>query len=257
MKHIITTLALLSTTWLSAHAGITSIGKADFCRDRTEDKYIQELLGESESRMAFANHGGLANGGVCWWHSRFQRNAAYLTMYRPDLPKPTQAEAEDLIKDIRKGKRVVTIPGFQNFNQFSRQFSQEIQSRLETWQRTDGFINQSWIRGLRGKTEVAPEKLREMMDELYTQVSKGEVVYQMVQLKGIIAHAWLVIDMAQTRDDYELSVVDSNFPTSTNKYTYRNGMTHFNYPYFGQFVPYTSKDSEQEKLEKVVSKLCD
>ncbi|GAB4011972.1 MAG: hypothetical protein Fur0010_07260 [Bdellovibrio sp.] len=255
MKSLLTLAIALSS--ISAFGANTSVGKIDFCRDRVEGNYVQELLKERESRMAFANHGGLANGGVCWWHSRFQRNAAYLTFYSPEKKRPTDSEAKDIIKDIRKGKKVVEIPGFRNFNEFSRAFASEIQDRLEGWQRTDGFINQSWITGLAGKTETTPEKLQEMMDELYSQVSQGEVVYQKLQLKGIIAHAWLVIDMEKTRDGYVLSVVDSNSPSSTNAYTFRSGMTSLHYPYLGKFVPYTHKDNEEEKLKKVVQSYCD
>lgn len=247
----------LAVTSFNAFAANTSVGQIDFCRDRVENGYVQELLKERESRMGFRNHGGLVNGGVCWWHSRFQRNAAYLTYYSPDKKRPSLEQAKSLIKDIRRGKKVVEIPGFKNFNEFSMAYAHEIQNRLEGWQRTDGFINQAWLTGLAGTTETTPEKMQENMDELYAQVSQGEVVYQKLQLKGIIAHAWLVIDMEKTSDGYVLSVVDSNYPVSTNVYTYRTGMTSLNYSYIGKFVPYTHKDNEEEKLKKVVASFCE
>ena len=59
---------------------------------------------ETTNLMSFKNQGGLFNGGVCWWHSRFQRNIFYLSIFRPDLNKPLKSETIDgflvLLKDI-------------------------------------------------------------------------------------------------------------------------------------------------------------
>lgn len=256
VKKSILALGLIMSSF-SVYSANTSQNAIDFCRDRVEGNYIQDLLKERESRMAFSNQGGMLNGGVCWWHSRFQRNAAYLTYYRPELPRPDEKEAKKLIKKIRMGNDVVEIPGFKNFFEFSSTFRHLVQDRLEAWQRGDGLLRQSWITGLAGGTNTSAEKLEERMDDLFQEISKGEVVYQKLQLKGIIAHAWLVIDMSKTSDGYEISVIDSNYPLSTNSYRYRRGMTSLHYPYFGSFVPYTHKENEEEKIQRVVAKFCD
>jgi hypothetical protein len=74
-----------------------------------------------------------------------------------------------------------------------------------------------------------------MMDELYDQVQKGEVVYQKLQLQGIDAHAWLVIGMVKTRDGYTLKIIDSNFPLETIDYVYQKGMTNFMREYIPRY----------------------
>ncbi len=248
---------LLALGNMTATQAATSSKSADeFCSDRKEKTYIREFLEEQESRMAFANHGGLINGGVCWWHSRFQRNASYLVTYRPELRRPSQRQAKKIIKDIRKGRDIVTIPGFSSFREFSRAYQNEIQETLEKWQKVDGFIRQQWVVGLAGSSEVSAENLKEKMDELYSDVSTGDIIFQKLQIKGITAHAWLVMDMEKTSNGYELLVVDSNYPLSTNRYIYEEGDTSFQYPYYGSFVPYTGNSSELKRLKSVVARYC-
>ncbi len=232
--------------------------KSEFCSQYKSMKgnRTQVILGQDEMRMAFQNNGGLINGGVCWWHSRFQRNAAYLTIFRPDLPIPSSNEAKEIIKDIRFATDVITIPGFANFNEFSRYFRAEIQSRLDGWQRTDGFLKQQWIVGLAGASETTQEKMKKGMDNLYKQVSQGDVVYQKLQIKGIVAHAWLVIGMTKVANGYDLEVIDSNSPVRTQAYRYREGDTSFYHYYYGNFVPYTGHNRELNKLKKKVKKFC-
>lgn len=231
--------------------------KAEFCGDHESSvERTQEVLRNMDMRMSFRNKGGLANGGVCWWHSRFQRNAAYLTIYRPELPRPTRSEAKEIIKDIRFAKGVITIPGFSDFSEFSAVYHDEIQSRLNGWQRTDGMILQQWVVGLAGASDTTPEKMKKIMEDTYEQVSGGDVVYQKLQIKGIVAHAWLVIGMAKTSNGYELEVIDSNSPRRTSRYTYREGDTSFYHSWYGKFVPYTGKNRELRKLKKRVKKFC-
>lgn len=237
-------------------AATSSKSADEFCLDRKQKSYMRNYLDERESRMAFTNHGGLLNGGVCWWHSRFQRNATYLTTYRPGLRRPTRDVAIRLVKAIRHGRDIVTIPGFSNFEEFSSYYSSEIQSTLESWQKLDGFVFQQWVVGLAGSSEVSPKKMKKKMDALYKDVKSGDIIYQKLQIKGIDSHAWLVTDMKKTRDGYDLSVIDSNYPMSTNVYSYSKGDRSFEYPYYGHFVPYTGKMHELRRLKKVVKKFC-
>lgn len=240
------------------HATEVATTKAQFCKDnKTNRARVQALLQSSDDmRMSFSNYGGLINGGVCWWHSRFQRNAAYLTIYRPEMEKPTREQAQEIIKDIRFARGVITIPGYDNFYDFTRDWHDEIQARLEGWQRTDGFIMQQWVVGLAGASEVAPEKLKKEMDDLYKQVSQGDVVYQKLQIKGITAHAWLVVGMEKTADGYEMAVIDSNSPVRTQSYSYKDGDTSLYHYYYGNFVPYTGKNRELRKLKRKVKSFC-
>lgn len=242
----------------SAHAVNVSMSKSEFCSDRKSRNYARELLLDNENMLAFTNHGGLVNGGVCWWHSRFTRNATYLAIYRPELPRPSAEAAKKIIKAIRKGKQSVVIPGFANLREFSsyNAFAGLIQDELERWQKMDGFVRQAWIRGLAGSTSTTPEKLKSIMDELYNYVEvQGNVAYQKLQLPGVVAHAWLVVGMEKTHDGYELTVVDSNY---SNPYVvnYHEGMTHFNYGGFGDFVPYLENEKELASMKGVIAKSC-
>lgn len=244
---------MLSAT---AMGNTASQNKAEFCADRENPEYYQKLLLNDENRLSFTNRGGLVNGGVCWWHSRFTRKAAYLAIFRPDLPKPTKDEAYDIVLAIRMGRKVVEVPGYRNLYEFSRAHRDVIQQRLERWQVGDGFMRQQWAVGLWGGSRVSAEELSERMDDLYEEVVEdNDVAYQVLQIKGVVAHAWLVVDMEKTAKGYNLLVIDSN-SMSTKVYRYQRGMTNFNYPYWGRFVPRTGKKSELIKMKKTISKFC-
>jgi hypothetical protein len=205
--------------------------------------------------LSFSNQGGLFGGGVCWWHSRFTRNAAYIVRFRPDLTAPSETEAKRIIKDIRSAKKIIEVPGFANLYDFSRSYDDLILKELEAWQRKDGFVNQQWVAGLSGSSTNKPEALAEKMDELFVRVQSGEVVYQKLQMPGVVAHAWLVVGMTQIEDGYRLLVLDSN-TYSPDTYTFRKGMTYLNYHGFSHFVPYTGKTKEEAKLKRIVAKDC-
>lgn len=254
------TLTALGAAFLSlqAQANITaSTSPRSFCSDRKDNNYFQDLLKIEENQLSFTNQGGLANGGVCWWHSRFTRNALYVAVYRPELRRPTVDQAEEIIKDIRKAKHVVTVPGFSNLREFSRAFRPQIQRELEKWQKGDGFIRQQWIVGLSGAREVEAEELKEKMDELYDYVvGEKNIAYQRLSMPGVVAHAWLVKDMHKTANGYDLMIHDSNY-LGTTKWTYKEGMTKFDYSFYGKFVPYIERERELRGLKKVVRKFCD
>lgn len=244
---------LLSAT---AFAETASQNKAEFCADRENAEYYQKLLLNDENRLSFTNRGGLVNGGVCWWHSRFTRKAAYLAIFRPELPKPNKKEAYDIVLAIRMGRKVVEVPGYRNLKEFSRAHRDVIQQRLERWQIGDGFMRQQWTVGLWGGSTVSAEEMKERMDELYEEVvENNDVAYQVLQIKGVVAHAWLVVDMEKTATGYDLLVIDSN-SYSSKVYRFREGMNHMNYPYWGRFVPRTGKKNELRKMKKIVSKFC-
>lgn len=256
-KLIFGAICALSLSQAAMAVGV-SMSKSEFCSDREDRHYARELLQDNENMLAFTNHGGLINGGVCWWHSRFTRNAAYLAIYRPELPRPSADEARRIIKEIRKGDNLVVIPGYANLKEFSSYsaFASLIQDELERWQRGDGLIRQQWIVGLAGRSSTSAEKMKSIMDELYNYVEvQGNVAYQKLQLPGVVAHAWLVVGMEKTRDGYDLTVVDSNY---RNPYTvsYYEGMTHLNYSGFGNFVPYLERERELSSVKRVIQKNC-
>ncbi len=238
-------------------ASAPSKSVTQFCQNRAKSQYVKGLAEDFSNLMGFRNHGGLMNGGVCWWHSRFQRNAFYLTIFKPHEPKPTQVEAEALIKEIRRGDKVVTIPGYSDFRSFSISYMNEIQTELEKWQKNDGMVKQAWVKGLRGGSEVSAERMQELMEKIYVEVvEKNNIAYNKLQIPGIDAHAWLVIDVSKEVDGYTLKVLDSNFPSNTEKFRYRFGDTSLNYHGAFRFVPYLENTKEMEKINSVIQNFC-
>ena len=234
-------------TMLSGFYSYGSIGRTQYCAEAN----MQSKLSSRNNRLSFTNQGGLFNSGVCWWHSRFTRNANYLAFFSPN--KPPLFDPTELIKKIRKGREVVEIPGFRNLREFSTYYQNEIQDVLENWQIVDGAINQQWVVGLWGKSEVSESNMKKRMDKLHARVSNGEVVYQKLQIDGIDAHAWLVVGMEKFSGGYNLYVVDSNY-RGIDRYVYKEGDRSFEHPFYGKFVPYTGRMAEERRLNKVKNK---
>lgn len=249
-------LFLLLASSNLAMAQIPSYSKKEYCEHHLDKNYFKQILLDRSNRMSFTNYGGLLNGGVCWWHSRFQRAATYLTIYSPSRPKPSKKEAKKLIRTIRKRRSVVVIPGYENFYQFSKDWKELIHKSLERWQIIDGFIFQSWVVGLSGRHRTSARKLRDRMDQLYIDaVIYNNISYQMLQFKGISAHAWLVLNMEPIENGYEVQIVDSNYTTLKN-YTYQYGDTRLIYNSRTEFVPYLQKKKELERIYQRMKQYC-
>lgn len=221
-----------------------SQSEENFCSDRQDNNFVKNLTMDSNNLMTFVNDGGLANGGVCWWHSRFQRNALYLTIYKPDLAKPSQNEARELVKKIRTAKEVVVIPGFKNFASFAKANEKLIQREIEKWQLVESSIGFAWIKGLAGEPKVPADKMKELMDQTYQEVEVNQnIAYNKLQIPGITAHAWLVIHMDRTDWGYTLEVLDSNAPSYLQRYEYHEG---------DQFLVYTNSDVSADTLQDLM-----
>jgi hypothetical protein len=134
-------LILLATIGLANFYSIRSTAtphsKEEFCQLTSDPLALKALAFDEANRLPFENHGGMGNVGTCWWHSRFQRQALYLTVFRPDLPAPSKSEVAILLRDIVSKKKVVEIPGYSNLSAFAKDFAFEIQKALTRWQRSD------------------------------------------------------------------------------------------------------------------------
>lgn len=257
MKSTLLAIAAFACSFGAIASTQSSQSMDQFCSDRASIKSVKELTESSYNLMGFANRGGIGNGGVCWWHSRMQRNALYLTIYKPGERRPSKAQAKVIVEKLRAGKDVVVIPGFDNFQEFSVEYREIIQRELDKWQKGDGVLKFNWVIGLKGKSHVDADKMKSMMDELYDYVEvKGNIAYEKLQIKGIVAHAWLVINMKKVGKGYDLQVLDSNYPNATQLYQYRPGMTNFNHYFYGDFVPYLERKGEMTKLANVILKKC-
>ncbi len=229
--------------------------QGDFCQARGAREFGQQHLRGYGNLLAFRNQGGIGGGGVCWWHSRFTRNAAFLARFRPTETRPDAAGARRIIRAIRAGQGIVNVPGYTNLHDFSRDFESEIQGTLNHWQRSEG-VGGAWIRGLRGASNVTASSMERAMHALYDLVEvQKQVVYQKLQMPGIVAHAWLVIGMRPTSNGYSLTVIDSNYFGPTT-HTYRKGMTNMPYGGGNHFVPYTEYQAEGQRLRDIVSRHC-
>ena len=255
MKFILLSLLSLSIT---ATAGTLPHTKEDFCsRFNNNEMRVREFSADPVNLMSFKNDGGLFNGGVCWWHSRFQRNVLYLAVFRPDLAKPNARDLKKLIKEIRRGENVFTIPGFANFAEFSKYAQKDIQAELNDWQIYDGVVLGSWMDGLQGDTRIEPSKLKISLDQLFTYVeTKQKVAYQKLQIKGITSHSWLVMGMRSMPNGYEVGYVDSNNPNQCQNYSYKNGEDSFFIKGYGNFVPYLGFTREEERLVTAARTYC-
>jgi len=245
--------------------------KKGYCSQYRKNGF--EFLKDRAKLNGFRNHtlngGGLFDGGVCWWHSRLERSSYYLTVYRSDLPKPTEEEAYEILRTLSRNSQVVEIPGFDSFREFSKSYPHVFQLYLNDWMSRDAVFRFSWIRGLSGRSILHPEKLKKKMDELFNDVTvENKVVYQKLQDKEILsAHSWLVVDMKKTLDEdkeetgYTLFIRDSN-GYDVKEVQYQIGDTYLrdnSDPYkIGDyyFVPITERNGDFRKIKKAIDNYC-
>jgi len=250
----------------------------EYCELAKNLKNFQDMITEfpdnpsgenvMQTRVSFKNPAaGFNNGGLCWWHSRFQRKAHYLAYYLPNAPKPNADEAKHIIEDIIDGKKVVEIPGFNNLQEFSTEYKDYLIKRFEKWQWHDTLTG-AWIKGLKGEklsSEQAAKKLKITMDELYKKVSdQNQISYQMLQMKGVVAHAWLVTKMTERKNSnnerigYTLYTIDSNTPLRSTQYDYTYGQANFKLPYGrkNEFVTFTQNEHELRDIYDAISRYC-
>ncbi len=227
-----------------------------FCARTQAD--IKNHLSDQSSRISFKNAGGLFNGGVCWWHARLQRSSAYLVQFRPDRPRPTAQDINVILSALRNMNRAVAIPGYSDFETFSRDYKNEIQYMLNAWQKSDGFFNFEWMRGISGRSELEPNQMRARMDDVYNHYKSSPTpIWIMAQIKGIESHSFLVLKMEQNDLGYSMFVIDSNHPVQTIQIDYHTGdrnlrATGASY----SFVPYVGFQNDFVKISAALKATC-
>ncbi|MBA7637135.1 Peptidoglycan glycosyltransferase MrdB [subsurface metagenome] len=235
--------------------------KKEFCDMVRDPVQFKRVIASKKNRLSFKSRGaGFFNSGVCWWHSRLTRSATYLTVYRPDLPKPTKKQVLKIFDAYFHNSRVVEIPGYENLREFSSDWEDLLLKKLEDWQKVDGIFGFAWVGGLAGKTEVSPEELKDKMDNLFKEVrTENKIVYQKLQQPGIRAHSWLVFDMKKTSDGYVLRTTNSS--SSNMKVAhYKIGDQYFRHRFgiisYYTFVPYTEFENELKKIRAAQERYC-
>ncbi len=166
-----------------------SQSKEEFCSNMEKPDYFKQLILNQRNRLSFRNAGGFFNGGVCWWHSLLDQRQTYLTVYKPELPKPTKKQVLKIFSKYFWANSVVEIPGYRNFYEFSLDWREVLQKKLNDWQTVDGLAG-AWITGLSGSSKVSAKALKKKMDNLYKEVNdNNRIVWQKLQFRGLIAHA--------------------------------------------------------------------
>ncbi len=228
----------------------------NFCERNRGD--ILSLMQVPEARIAFKNAGGLMDGGVCWWHSRLQRSSFFLAKYNPENSKPTPVQLNSILAGLRNMDRVVTIPGYENFESFTRDYQGQIQNLLNDWQVFDGFYNFQWIRGISGNSILPPKDMEVRMNAVYQSFRQSPAsMWVMAQMKGVVSHAFLVVGMEVVNGGYDLELIDSNNPREVVRVAYQAG------DQFLQtnrsttaFVPYVGFQEDFRKISKGLSTFC-
>jgi len=228
---------------------------SEFCSRSDQD--LLSKFEAPENRIAFQNDGGLGNGGVCWWHSRLQRSAIYLTQYAPSKPRPTETEARELVRKLVFFTQVVEIPGYANFSDFSKDFQPVLQKELNNWQLRDGFLYQQWIRGMYGRASMPAATLAKHMDRLYNKFLHSKPgLWVMAQLPGIPSHALLFIGMSKSDTGYHMRLIDSNYPVITRELDYHFGDRTIQLGDNEIFTPYPGFQSDLTKIEAALQSYC-
>jgi hypothetical protein len=178
--------------------------------------------------MTLRNPPGFFDAGLCWWHSKLQRNVFYLTTFEnPEAPRPTRAEALRILEKLAQMSEVQNIPGFRNWNEFSKAYEKEIEFYLERWQLTD-MATLTFMKGARLNDRNSRATLHQMKREI--KMNK-RIPYVLLKRSGASAHSWLVSgieeDLEAGPEEWKLTVIDSNAPedpfqysTHGNKYGY-------------------------------------
>lgn len=235
------------------------LNEKELCENGQKKFAINQLLANRDNRMGFVNEGGLFGKGTCWWHSSLTRAAAYLSYYDPTAAKPSQKEAKAIIEKLSQMDQVVRIPGYRNWNHFSGAHQRLIQDKLNSWQKSEA-LNFGWVRGVQGSSRDNASDMKSQMDALYNEVRlHGRPVYQMLQMAGYYAHAWIVLDVEKTAQGYYLYVTDSNHE-SVDKWSYTYGAPHFYYitTTVEPFIPYTNskEKGQQAMLQNALRNFC-
>lgn len=153
-------------------------------------------------------------------------------------------------------KEVAIIPGFSDFESFTREHENEVQAMLEDWQKIDGFLNFEWIRGISGRFDLYPLAMKKRMDDIYRYYKNSpSPLWIMAQIKGITSHSLLILNMSQNEIGYEMDVIDSNHPKKTLRISYQHGERSLKNDSY-TFVPYVGFQNDFRLISRTVSTEC-
>jgi hypothetical protein len=240
-----------------------AISKEEFVQSACSKDYVPSLTasppggGPNPNLLCFINSGGLLGKGVCWWHSRFTRNALYLAYFLPERHRANKSHAREIIRSLMLGNRVVAIPGYSNLRDFSGDRRNEIQKLLEWRQIFEGVVQFAWVNGLAGSSKVSPEKLKAIMDGLHSHTSSQGAAYVKFQTPGLDAHALIVTGTDPAPDGgYTVRYLDSNQRLEA-ELAYKPGDRQLKLETGSVGVPHLQRAGELSRIRKTLRRFVD
>lgn len=232
--HLLLTALLCLASIHGAAKGIVKFddpnpgASGDICQMTAEDFLAKAA--HPGNLTANANASGPLNTGLCWWHSKMQRAAIYLAVFdRPAQPRPTQAEAIQIFKQLRDYKAVVSIPGFIDWNEFTEAFRLEFYQVLGHWEIQES-LRLGFVQGLRAEVPTSTQMLQKISDEVNDY---KRVTFLLLKMRYLEAHSWLVQSMDLKGSDFKMDFIDSNWSNhvtvyesheNTYRYSKHNGL---------------------------------
>ncbi|MFO7627657.1 MAG: hypothetical protein R6V62_10385 [Candidatus Fermentibacteraceae bacterium] len=245
-------------TWRPA-----AVSKKEFIKSACSNDYVPSLTasppggGPNPNLMCFINSGGLLGKGVCWWHSRFTRNALYLAYFMPERHRASKSRALQIIRSLMRAERVVAIPGYANLREFSGDRRAEIQKLLEWRQIFEGVVQFAWINGLAGSSKVSPERLKAIMDRIHAETSSKGAAYVKFQTPGLDAHALIVTGTDPVPEGgYTFRYLDSNLRLEA-ELLYRYGDRQLKLETGSVGVPHLQRSHELTRIRNAVQRFIE
>jgi hypothetical protein len=219
--------------------------REELCERRPKD--FRRVACNPGTKLALMNDGGLlgAGTGVCWWNSRFHRNAIYLTSYRPECPALSATDPEGakrtrrLIERIIRADQLVEIPGYKNLWEWTQApgVARLLQKELQQWMAKDTFLKQQWVNGVDGLfLNKKGKRARRIQGQEVRKIEalvqrQDKLPFVVLKESGVAAHAWIVLaiervlaepaspDLLRRKDTWALTVLDSNHQGRQGGYT--------------------------------------
>lgn len=240
-----------------------AVSKQEYLSNACSDGYVPSLTasppggGPNPNLLCFINSGGLLGKGVCWWHSRFTRNALYLAYFLPERHRAGKSHAREILSSLMRADRVVPIPGYSNLREFSGDRRGEIQKLLEWRQVFEGVAQFAWINGLAGRSKVAPERLKALMDRIHAENTALGASYVKFQTPGLDAHALVITGTDPAMDGgYTVRYLDSNLRLEA-ELAYRYGDRQLKLESGSVGVPYLQRSGELARMRGIVRRFVE
>lgn len=154
---------------------------------------------------------GFLGTGVCWWHTRLTRLAAMMAYYEPYSARPSSKEARQILNKIKKADQFVAIPGFSNFQSFTKSYPATVVSFLNDWQASDVFHNHaSWLQRLNQISYINASEMQARVQQIHRMVNLQKTpVAILFHGSQLASHSVLVVSSTLKNRNFHLELKDS------------------------------------------------